>query len=328
MEATAKSLTILILEPDDYAPDALAAYRALGRVLLWPEMNAGQRNRALAGADILVVRLVYRITNPWLSRMPNLKIIATPTTGLTHIDTDAAKKRGIKIISLGGSAVLGRIPSTAEETMGLLLGLVRKIPWAFEDVKRGRWNRDEWKGRQLYGKTVGILGFGRLGRMVARYGRAFGMRVIAADPYVSKSAMARRGVAKVSMEALFKNVDIVSIHVSLGDDTRDLVRKKHIRMMKPTAYLINTARAEIIERHALIEALREEWIAGAAIDVMRDEDGMGRHLKRDPLWGYAKTHHNLLIVPHLGGATTEAMRETEAWIAARVVREARHLIQQ
>ena len=97
MEATAKSLTILILEPDDYAPDALAAYRALGRVLLWPEMNAGQRNRALAGADILVVRLVYRITNPWLSRMPNLKIIATPTTGLTHIDTDAAKKRGIKI---------------------------------------------------------------------------------------------------------------------------------------------------------------------------------------------------------------------------------------
>lgn len=318
--------TTIILEPDGYASDALALYRSLGRVYFWPAATGAERKHALAGADVLVVRLRHRITDAWLARMPRLKIIATPTTGLTHIDCDAAKKRGIKIISLRGASFLKGIPSTAEEAVGLMLALMRHIPWAFEDVKKGRWNRDGWKGRQLMGKTLGILGFGRLGRIVARYARAFGMRVIATDPRVSKSEMGSTGVAKVDAETLFKKADIVSIHASLTDETRDLVRKKHLRMMKKTAYLINTARAEIMEQGALEKALEKKWVAGAALDVLRDEDGAGGHLKKDPLWRYAKTHRNLLIVPHLGGATYEAMRETENWIAQHTAREARRML--
>lgn len=317
--------TILILEPDGYAPYALALYRSIGRVYVWPAVKSAERKLVLDKTDVLVVRLAHPITRAWLARMPRLKIIASPTTGLTHIDLDAAKRRGIKIISLRSALFLARIPSTAEETMALILALVRNLPWAFEDVKRGRWDRDLWKGHQLKDKTLGIFGFGRLGRMVARYGRAFGMRVIATDPYVGKSEMTRQRVVKTNTESLFKSADIVSLHASLNDETRDLVKKKHLRMMRPSSYLINTARGEIIESGALVHALRGKWIAGAAIDVMRDEDGSGRHLKNDPLWQYARTHQNLLIAPHLGGCTEEAMRATEEWIARKAARFARRL---
>lgn len=315
-------LTTLILEPDGYAPEALAVYRALGRVFLWPGLTGAQKKRALVAADILVVRLAYRIMDAWLSRMPNLKIIATPTTGLTHIDLDGAKNRGIEIISLRGAALLPRIPSTAEETIGLMIALLRHIPWAFEDVKKGRWNRDAWRGRQLKDKTLGLVGCGRLGTMVARYGRAFGMNAIGYDPYLDAGTMKRRGIKKVALDVLFQESDVVSIHASLGKGTENLVDETCLRMMKRSSILINTSRAEIIRRGALESALEKKWIAGAALDVLRDEEGTGKHLKKDPLWQYAKTHSNLLIVPHLGGATAEAMQATELWIAAKVARKA------
>lgn len=317
--------TILILESDGYAEPALAAYRRIGRVLFWQDLTRAQKKNALGTADILVVRLAHRIDDVWFSRMPSLKIIATPTTGLNHINLDAAKNRGIKIISLRGASLLPRIPSTAEETIGLMIALLRHIPWAFEDVKKGHWNRDLWRGRQLKGTTLGILGCGRLGTMVARYARAFGMKVIGYDPYVDAAAMKRRGIAKVSLEVLFRESDVVSIHAVLDEKTKDLVDVKHLRIMKPSSILINTARAEIIQQGALEDALEKKWIAGAALDVLRGEEGSGKYLKKSSLWRYAKTHDNLLIVPHLGGATAEAMQETEIWIAAEVARAIRQM---
>ncbi len=321
-----KNFVILIMESDGYSADALAVYRSLGRVYLWPEVPSAARKRVLAHADIVVLRLGYRITNAWFSRLPNLKIIATPTTGLNHIDLDAAKKRGVIVISLTGAAFLSRIPSTAEETMGLMLALMRHIPWAFEDVKKGYWNRDAWKGRQLKDKILGLFGCGRLGKIVARYAHAFGMNVIGYDPYVDAHIMKRQGIEKVPMETMFKESDVVSIHALLTEETKNLVDEKYLRMMKPSSIFINTARAEIIKEGVLEKALEKKWIAGAAIDVMRDEDGEGKHLKKDYLWEYAKTHRNLLIVPHLGGATQEAMRETEVWIAERTAREVKRKI--
>lgn len=318
-----ENLNILILESEGCSPAALARYRSLGRVVIWADLPARGRGRALASADILVVRLAHRIDTAWLDRMPRLRLIVTPTTGLTHIDMNAAQKRGIKILSLRGADVLKGIPSTAEETMGLILSLVRRIPWAFEDVKRGRWNRDAWRGHQLSGKILGIVGLGRLGGMMARYARSFGMRVIAADPHVSAGKMASARIEKVSIAALFKKADIVSVHAILTDETRDMIQKGHLKSMKRSAYLVNTARAELIEEGALAEALRHGWIAGAAVDVLRNENGKGTHLAKDPLWRYAKTNTNLLIVPHLGGATYEAMATTEEWIAREAVRTLR-----
>ncbi len=311
--------TTLILEPIEYSKKALAAYRSLGRVFLYPDVSAKNKEMSLRETHILVVRLAHMIDAKWLDRMPNLHVIATPTTGLNHIDLRKAEKRGIAIISLRGhSSFLKNIPSTAELTVGLILALVRKIPWAFEDIKKGNWNRDKWKGRQLYGKTLGLFGCGRLGKLVARFAKSFSMNVIGYDPYVSAQKMKRAGIKKTGEAELFMKSDIVSVHALLTEETRDKIQEKHFRMMKPSAYLINTSRGEIIEKEALLMALQKKWIAGAAIDVMRDERADGSHLRKNLLVEYAKTRDNLIIVPHIGGATEEAMHATEEFVAERV----------
>lgn len=304
-------MIIQITESQDYSKKALAIYQSLGRVVF----NSKPRK----DASILVVGLKYQIDKSWLNEMPNLKLIASPATGLNHFDMKEIKKRGIKLISLRGrTSFLKNIPSTAEKTLALLLGLVRNLPWSFDDVKKGNWDRIRWRGRQLLGKTIGLLGFGRLGKIVAKYAKAFGMKVIAGDPYVSKKTMARMGVQKVSMEQVFKNSDFVSLHVLLTDETHNLVTDKHLKMMKPNAYLINTARGELIKKGSLEVALKNNWIAGAAIDVMWDEQGDGSHLENNPLVELARENNNLIIVPHIGGATYEAMEATQDFIAELV----------
>lgn len=301
-------MTIQITEPKDYSKKALTAYQSLGKVVF--------DSRPRKDAAILVIGLKHQIDKKWLNAMPNLKIIASPATGLNHLDMTEIKKRGVKLISLRGrTGFLKNIPSTAEETVGLLLALIRNIPWSFDDVKKGNWDRLAWRGRQLLNKTIGLLGFGRLGKIVARYARSFGMKVIACDPYVSAKAMSKRGVKKVDMNSVFKDSDFVSLHVLLADDTYNLVKAQHLRMMKPTAYLINTARGELITRGALEKALKKKWITGAAIDVMWDEAGNGAHLKNNQLVEYAQGNNNLIIVPHIGGATYEAMEVTQEFIA-------------
>ena len=311
----------LITEPNEYSEKALTTYRLLGPVYFLSHLKNSERDAILAKTNILVVRLKYKFDESWFTKMTALKVIATPTTGLNHIDLDEAKKRGINIISLRGqTGFLKYITSTAEEALGLTLALAKNIPGAFDDVKQNKWNRDAWKGRQLAGKTFGILGCGRLGKIVAKYAHALRMSVIGSDPHVSERMMMRYGIEKVSMNTLFKKSDILSIHVLLTDETKNLVKEKHFKMMKPESFFINTARAEIIEENALYQALKNKWIAGAAIDVMWNESSDGLHLKTDPIFAYAKNNKNLIIVPHIGGATYEAMAITEDFIAKLVVK--------
>ncbi len=310
--------TTLIAE-SNYSPVATAVYKKLGPVYQLFELNENKKKEIKKLAEILVVRLALTVDKELIDSMPRLKIIATSTTGLNHIDTEYAKQKNIKIISLRGeTSFLEKIPSTAEETFGLLLALARNLSWAFEDVKLGNWNTNQWAGHQLADKTIGLLGFGRLGKIVANYARAFRMRVIACDPYVDKKIMQKMGAKKVSMDEVFKNADFVSLHVLLTDDTHNLVKEKHLKLMRPAAYLINTARGELIENGALEKALKNKWIAGAAIDVMWDERGDGGHLKNNALVEYAKKNQNLLIVPHIGGTTFEAMAVTQDFIAELV----------
>ncbi|MBI3631525.1 MAG: hypothetical protein HY219_01510 [Candidatus Staskawiczbacteria bacterium] len=310
-----EELTILITEPKDYSSQALAIYKKLGQVYLWADASETQKK----SAGILVIGLKYQINKNFLDQTPNLKIIASPATGMNHIDVDYVKLKKIKIISLRGrKAFLKNVPSTAEETFALILALFRKLPWAFDNVKQGHWDRLVWRGHQLMDKTIGLLGFGRLGRIVARYAKAFGMNVIACDPNVSERFMKSQGVAWVGMEELFKKSDIVSLHVLLTDETHNLVKEKHLKSMKPDACLINTSRAELIEKNVLYNALKNKWIAGAAVDVMWDEKGDGSHLKKDPLWDYSRENNNLIILPHLGGATYEAMEITQEFVALLV----------
>lgn len=310
---------ITLIAESNYSAAAISIYKKLGQVYFLDNLTSKEQAKVFHQVNILVVRLGLIVSCELMAKMPNLRIIATSTTGLNHINPEEAQNRNIKIISLRGRVgFLKKIPSTAELTFGLIISLFRNIPAAFDDVKASRWKSSFWSGHQLIGKTIGLLGFGRLGKIVARYAKVFNMKVIACDPNVSEKFMKSRGVVKVSMEELFKKSVIVSLHVLLTDQTHNLIKEKHLKSMKSSAYLINTARAELVEKDALYKALKNKWLAGAGIDVMWDERSDGSHLKKDPLWKYAKENKNLIILPHIGGATYEAMAVTQDYIAELV----------
>lgn len=314
----------LIAEPKDYSPLAIKKYKTLGRVILSRNFLK-EAPGILKKINILVVRLGYQINKKVLDQMPDLKLIASPTTGLNHFDLKEIKRRKIKLVCLRGrTRFLKDITSTAEETLGLMLALIRKIPWAFDDVKKGNWNRDAFRGHQLLGKTIGLIGCGRLGKMMAQYSQALGMKVFGYDPYLGQKEMKKWGIKKVGLKELFKNSDIVSLHLPLTEETNKMIKKEHLKLIKPSAYLINTARAEIVEKDAFLEALKKKWIKGAALDVLWNETGKdAKHLRNNPFLEYAQKHNNLIIVPHMGGATYEAMEITEDFIADSVLAEFR-----
>lgn len=310
----------IITEPRDFSPKAITALEKLGPVFSW--LEARGKKDVLARADILMVKLGMKISKSVMDLMPKLKIIGTSTTGLNHIDLDEAGRRKIAVLSLRGETkFLRTITPTAEETVGLMIMLARNLPWGFDAIRRGKWDKEKLYGHELNGKVLGVIGFGRLGSLVARMAKPLGMKTIACDPFVSKESMARAGVRKVKMDELFRKADVVSVHVLLTEKTRDLVKRRHFRLMKPSAYFINTARGELVDEKALLEALNKKWIAGAALDVLANEDPRGGHVKNHPLVRYATKHKNLIIVPHLGGATYESMAKTEEFIADKIAKE-------
>lgn len=262
----------------------------------------------------LMVRLGYRLDEEFIKRFPKLKIIASPTTGLDHIDTQYCESIGVKVISLKGEIdFLNSIPSTAEFAFGLIISLYRNIPQSINDVKNGFWRRDQWRGNQLKGKTLGLIGFGRIGKMLANYGKAFGMNVVYYDPFISSSM----GSSK-TFEELVKSSDAIVNCVALNSNTKGLIKLQHFEGMKRTAIFVNIARAAILEEGALLTALQSSFISGAAIDVIENECEVSG-LMSDPLLDYAKLNLNLIITPHLGGASHEAMEQTEIFIANRVI---------
>lgn len=308
----------LITESHNYSEEAIKIYKSLGSVFTLKNIkkNRALEKSVLSQTNILVVRNLTQVDKKLIDSLPNLKVVASPTTGLNHIDVEYLKKKKIKLITLRGrKGFLKNITSTAEHTMALILSLYRHIPWSFDEVKRGKWPRDEFIGNQLKDKTIGILGYGRLGKIVRQYAKVFKMNIISHDPNVSSKKIEKDGVESVTMEDLFKRSDIVSIHVLLTTETYDLIKLKHLRLMKKNAILINTSRGELIEKNALLKALKDKWIKGAAIDVMHDEKKDGSHLKKDALYAYSKNNKNLLITSHLGGVSFEAMAATEDFIA-------------
>lgn len=304
----------ILLAEQTFSPSAKKILASAGQVIDFG--NRTQFLKYLPQADAVLTGLEVMFDAPLLDRATNIKLIASRTTQLRYLDLEETKRRGIKVINIkGNSPILRRITSTAEEAFALLLALIRKTPWAFDSIKQGKWARSRCVGSELSGKTFGAIGFGRLGTMVSRYAHAFAMRVIAYDPSVPRDKMARHGVKKVSLEVLLRESDAVSLHCVYNDQTANMLGLKDFRMMRRAAVFINTARGEIIDERALLRALREGWIAGAAVDTMRDEVPSGSHLKKNPLVEYARHNENLIIVPRLGGATREATERTQVYIA-------------
>ncbi len=265
--------------------------------------------------DVVWFRLAHRIDREILAHATRCRVLATPVTGLDHIDLIACQERCIRIVSLRGEfEFLRNVRATAELTVGLTLALLRQIPQAAASVLAGAWDRDQFRGQELYGKKIGLVGVGRLGSLVAGYFRAFGAEVLGYDPRPDFPTQLCTRVG--SLAELMRQSDIVSIHVAYSDDTRHLIGRHELAELRPGAILINTARGGIVDEHALIEALDRGQLAGAALDVL---DGEPAITAEHPLVAYSRRHANLLIVPHIGGNTRESFEKTECFLAGRVI---------
>jgi D-3-phosphoglycerate dehydrogenase len=306
---------ILNVEPEGYSPKARKILDTLGEVTEKPLDFAGLLN-AVAEYEVLITRFGHRMDEELFAAAPRLRALVSTTTGLDHIDLKAAAGYGVTVLSLQGeTAFLKELSATAELAWGLLLSLLRRIPQAFQSVREGCWDRDVFRGNELRGKHLGILGFGRLGRMVAEYGCAFGMTVAAYDPYASDWPM---GVEFCSAaEDLMGDAQVLSIHVPLNDETRCFMNKTMLERLPAGAILINTSRGAVVDEEALLAALESGHLAGAGLDVVADELSGG---PSQALLAYTRGHDNLVITPHMGGATVESMGKTEVFMAQKLAR--------
>ncbi|MAT42548.1 MAG: hypothetical protein CL609_09420 [Anaerolineaceae bacterium] len=310
---TDAGLRILNAEPDSYCKEAEAILRSLGSVD-FKSLNREQLLNCIADYDVLIVRLGFQINREVFLKAKKLKTIVTATTGLDHIDLAAAKEFGVTVLSLRGEVdFLRSIPATAELTWGLLLNITRNLPQAYFSVLNGRWDREAFRGFDLAGKKLGILGLGRIGEKIARYGLAFDMQVRMFDIDKTKTAPGVKSMD--TMQDLFAWADIISIHVPLNETTQNLVGMNELSQME-NGYLINTARGDVLNEQDLILALEKGHLRGAAVDVIQDERGLENN--PSPLINYAKSHSNLIITPHIGGASFDSMASTEIFMANKL----------
>ncbi|HJO89193.1 MAG: NAD(P)-dependent oxidoreductase [Alphaproteobacteria bacterium] len=306
---------ILNVEPDGYSPRAREILDTLGEVTEKPLDRDGLLNAA-AEYEVLITRFGHPMDKELFAAAPGLRALVSATTGLDHIDLEAAAVHGVTVLSLQGEMeFLEELSATAELTWGLLLSLLRRIPQAIDSVKEGGWDRDIFRGNELRGKRLGILGLGRLGRMVAEYGRAFGMAVAAHDPYVSDWST---GVdLRSAAEDLMEDTQVLSIHVPLNDETRGLMDGAMLARLPEGAVLINTSRGAVVDEAALLAALGSGHLAGAGLDVVAKELSGG---PSQAFLAYARAHDNLIITPHMGGATVESMEKVEVFMAQKLAR--------
>lgn len=272
-------------------------------------LDPGLRERMLS-ADLIVVHFCP-VGRSIVEAAAGLGMIGTCRTGMSNIDTDAAAARGIAVVNARGRLA----DAVADFTVGLMICEVRNIARGHEALRQGHWRRDYHNlGHipDLPGYTVGLIGLGAIGQAVARRLAGFGMELLAADPYVPDAIMDKLNVERVEIDDLMHRADFVSVHVDVRPETRNLVDCRRIGMMKPTAYFINTSRVEVVDEAALIEALRQDRIAGAALDVFREEPPPAGH----PLL----TLDNVTLTPHMAGGSDDAFRRSPK-ILCRLIQE-------
>ena len=302
-------------EPKGYCINAREILKSTGK-LHEEELDREKLLRIIGKYEILIVRLGIQVDKEALDAGHNLVAVVTATTGLDHIDIQHAQKKGVKVLSLHGEAdFLRKVGATAEHTWALLLALIRKVPQASRSVLNGYWDRDKFRGSELRGKRLGILGLGRLGEKIALYGNAFEMKVLAYDPF--RTAWPNDVIRCSNLNALLSKSEILSIHIPLNEKTKGLIGKQELAVLLEDGILINTSRGEIVDSHALIESLSAGHLAGAAVDVIEGERNAAMRDKNS-LIAYAKTHSKLLITPHIGGATWESMASTEVFMAKKL----------
>ncbi|WP_174734048.1 phosphoglycerate dehydrogenase [Mesobacillus harenae] len=265
----------------------------------------------LSTVDALLVRSATKVTDELLDKMPSLRIIARAGVGVDNIDVNAATRRGIIVVN----APDGNTISTAEHTFAMMASLMRNIPQAHQSVKNYEWKRNQYIGSELYGKTLGIVGMGRIGTELAKRAKVFGMNVNVFDPFLTKERAKNLGVESSDLETVLKQADIISVHTPLTNETRGLINEQTLPLTKKGVYLLNCARGGIIDELALAKFIEMGHVAGAALDVFEVEPP-GDHplLKLD----------SVIVTPHLGAST----REAQLNVATQVAREVREYFEE
>lgn len=268
--------------------------------------------------DIFWFRLGYKLDSTILSPTQRCKTLVTPVTGIDHIDEDLCNKYNITIICLRGEvAFLRDVRATAELTIGMAISLMRNLIPANKSVKNGFWKRDLFRGNELYNKTIGIIGYGRLGSIVAKYAQAFEMNIIVFDPNIDQKRVNSKAKFVDSIFDIASQSDLITIHVSYNKQSHNLLEDDFFKACKNSAYLINTSRGGIINENSLLTALNNKWIKGAAIDVITNELHFDYN---NPLVKYSLSNNNLIITPHIGGNTFESFEKTELFIANKLIK--------
>ena len=305
-DPAAKGEKMKIVLAEKVSPATLAVFQAEpGWEVLTHDQLPNGLPAALADADALVVRSAVQADDALMEHAPKLRVIGRAGVGVDNIDAEAATRRGVVVMNTPGANAV----AVAELTIGLMLALARKLPTANATMHAGKWEKKSLQGSELRGKTLGILGLGRIGLEVARRGRAFGVEIIGSDPFVSAAVARENGIRLVAVEELFAGSDYLTLHVGLTPQTHGIVNAKTIAAMKKGVRIINCARGELIEDEALLRALTSGHVAGAALDVFTVEPP-----KDSPFAAL----ENVILTPHIAGSTAEAQEAVGVQIAMQV----------
>jgi D-3-phosphoglycerate dehydrogenase len=294
---------VKVLVREEIAPAGVALLRERGFEVV--EDRNSPLEEIIGDYDAIVIRSATKLTADLIERATRLRVIGRAGVGVDNVDIDAATRRGIVVANAPESTVV----SAAEHTIGLMVALVRNVPQAHAALKQGRWERSRWSGVELEGKTLGILGFGRIGQQVARRALGLGMTVVAYDPYVAAERFRELGVEMAeSVDDVLAAADILTLHLPSTPETRGVLGREAFAKMKDGARLVNAARGNLVDDEALIEAIRSGKLAGAALDVFSEEPYSGPLLELD----------EVVVTPHLAASTEEAQDRAGVIVAEQV----------
>jgi D-3-phosphoglycerate dehydrogenase len=296
-----------VLVKEEIADSGVDLLREHFDVELGVDWDNGQLEERIGDFEGIVIRSATKLTADLIERADSMRVIGRAGVGVDNVDVPAATKRGIIVANAPQSNVI----AAAEHTVALILALARNIPQAHAALVDGRWERSKYGGIEVYEKTLGILGFGRIGQLVAERARSFGMRVLAYDPFVAAERYREMGVDKAeTSEDVYAEADIITIHLPKTPETENWLNAEAFAKMKDGVRVVNVARGQLLDDQALVEALQSGKVAGAAIDVFRDEP-----VTDHPLFGMP----GVVVTPHLGASTTEAQDRAGVQVAEQLV---------
>jgi D-3-phosphoglycerate dehydrogenase / 2-oxoglutarate reductase len=297
-----------VLVSDELSPEAVRILRDAGlEVDVKVGLKPDELERIIGEYDALAVRSATKVTARVLEHAARLKVVGRAGVGVDNVDLEAATRRGVVVMNTPG----GSSTTVAELALAMILALARHLPAATASTRAGRWEKKKFQGRELAGKTLGVVGIGNIGSILVDRALAMKMRVVAYDPFISPEAAAKLGVALVDLDTLWREADVVSLHVPLTEQTRNLVNPQTIEKMKRGALLVNCARGGIVDERAVADALASGRLGGAALDVFEKEPPPADH----PLLA----QENFVCTPHLGASTEEAQSAVAVAIAEQLV---------